>query len=327
MPAEDSASVSDGFKVGDRHPLGAGSLALLSALDDDEIDTILRANASLIAEQYPNFSSRLLRSLIEQTRKRSYALNPGLLMQGSGELGFQSGMATGMWSAPCRSPRWSSGWTTRDSASWSRPCRLKPGASKNCYRNPEAQAQRRGLRLPVVPCGKNRGDPPRRSCRRCNIEARRPDHDCASLMRFHQSGSGAAAQLHAFDDGDRAIVMQSNRGELDAACKGNSEQAWPDLHGHRAHSDPSNRRFERRYAGLRPSGPCRDNSRTLRIHGHTPRPSAFRQASLTTHLVRKSTSTLSSPTTMWPSRRRIFGKSSLSLVSRSIPTYFRLANA
>lgn len=77
------------LQAGDRHPLGvgAGSLALLSALDDDEIDTILRANACLIAEQYPKFSSRLLRSLIDQTRKRGYALNPGMLMQGSWGIG------------------------------------------------------------------------------------------------------------------------------------------------------------------------------------------------------------------------------------------------
>ncbi|WFU44917.1 IclR family transcriptional regulator [Bradyrhizobium sp. CB82] len=77
------------LQAGDRHPLGvgAGSLALLSALADDEIDAILRANASVLREQYPKFSSVLLRRLIEQTRKRGYALNPGLLMQGSWGIG------------------------------------------------------------------------------------------------------------------------------------------------------------------------------------------------------------------------------------------------
>jgi DNA-binding IclR family transcriptional regulator len=77
------------LQVGDRHPLGvgAGSLAVLAALPDDEAEHALKANAAMIAEKYPGYSVRLLRDAVAQTRREGYALNPGLLMKGSWGIG------------------------------------------------------------------------------------------------------------------------------------------------------------------------------------------------------------------------------------------------
>ncbi|WP_315755650.1 MULTISPECIES: IclR family transcriptional regulator [unclassified Bradyrhizobium] len=77
------------LQAGDRHPLGigAGSLAMLSALGDEEVDAVVRANAGAVTKQYPKFSSGLLLTLVQQTRKRGYAVNSGLLMTGSWGIG------------------------------------------------------------------------------------------------------------------------------------------------------------------------------------------------------------------------------------------------
>ncbi|MFD0465295.1 IclR family transcriptional regulator [Microvirga aerilata] len=75
--------------AGDRHPLGvgAGSLALLSALPDQEVEEVLAANADVLAEKYPNHPPSVLRSLVEETRVNGYALNPGLLLPSSWGVG------------------------------------------------------------------------------------------------------------------------------------------------------------------------------------------------------------------------------------------------
>ena len=54
---------------GDRHPLGvgAGSLAILAALPDDEVDACLQANAALIARRYPHYSVPLIRALVDES--------------------------------------------------------------------------------------------------------------------------------------------------------------------------------------------------------------------------------------------------------------------
>ena len=74
---------------GDRHPLGvgAGSLAMLSALPDDEIDECLRANAQLLAERYPHYSLGFLREQAAESRERGYAVNRGRVVAGSWGLG------------------------------------------------------------------------------------------------------------------------------------------------------------------------------------------------------------------------------------------------
>lgn len=77
------------LQAGDRHPLGigAGSLAVLSALPDDEIERAIAVNAATIQEKYPAYSPESLRDAVTRTRKEGYALNPGLLMKGSWGIG------------------------------------------------------------------------------------------------------------------------------------------------------------------------------------------------------------------------------------------------
>lgn len=69
--------------VGTRRPLGigSGSLALLAAAPDDEVDNILRRNASRLKD-YPNVTDDSLRRAIADTRERGYAFNPGHLLKG-----------------------------------------------------------------------------------------------------------------------------------------------------------------------------------------------------------------------------------------------------
>jgi DNA-binding IclR family transcriptional regulator len=78
------------LQAGDRHPLGvgAGSLALLAALPDDEIEQVLAANADVLAARYPSYAEPALRLLIQQTRQKGYALNPGMLLPGSWGIGM-----------------------------------------------------------------------------------------------------------------------------------------------------------------------------------------------------------------------------------------------
>ena len=76
--------------AGDRHPLGvgAGSLALLAALRDKEVEQVLAANAKILAANYPNFSPKTLRKLVGETRAQGYAFNPGMLLAGAWAIGM-----------------------------------------------------------------------------------------------------------------------------------------------------------------------------------------------------------------------------------------------
>jgi DNA-binding IclR family transcriptional regulator len=75
--------------AGDRHPLGvgAGSLAILAALPDKEVEDILAANAPVLAERYPPFSPEVLRRLVRETRARGYSINPGMILADSWAIG------------------------------------------------------------------------------------------------------------------------------------------------------------------------------------------------------------------------------------------------
>jgi DNA-binding IclR family transcriptional regulator len=75
--------------AGDRHPLGvgAGSLAMLSALPDHEVEEVLATNAEALAEKYPHHPPSVLRSLVQETRAKGYALNPGMLLASSWGVG------------------------------------------------------------------------------------------------------------------------------------------------------------------------------------------------------------------------------------------------
>lgn len=77
------------LQAGYRHPLGigAGSLAILSALPDSEVEDILDQNAALIAAEYPRSSVPMLRDAVAQTRARGWALNPGMVLANSWAVG------------------------------------------------------------------------------------------------------------------------------------------------------------------------------------------------------------------------------------------------
>lgn len=73
----------------DQHPLGigAGSLAMLAALDDGEVECVLATNRKILDTQYAYYSVEQLREDIIQTRRQGYALNPGRIVAGSWGLG------------------------------------------------------------------------------------------------------------------------------------------------------------------------------------------------------------------------------------------------
>ncbi len=77
------------LQVGFRHPLGvgAGSLAMLAALPDDEIEEMLAQNARLLEREYPRVTQPALRAAVADTRARGWALNPGMVLENSWAVG------------------------------------------------------------------------------------------------------------------------------------------------------------------------------------------------------------------------------------------------
>ncbi len=77
------------LQAGNQHPLGigAGSLAMLAALPDDEIERVLVENRPVLETQYPAYTIDLIREDIGRTREQGYALNPGRIVAGSWGLG------------------------------------------------------------------------------------------------------------------------------------------------------------------------------------------------------------------------------------------------
>lgn len=77
------------LQAGFEHPLGigAGSLAMLAALPDPEIEQVLAANADVIATKYPMISEADLRHGLAETRAKGFSLNPGLILANSWGVG------------------------------------------------------------------------------------------------------------------------------------------------------------------------------------------------------------------------------------------------
>ncbi|WP_114772053.1 IclR family transcriptional regulator [Microvirga subterranea] len=77
------------LQAGNQHPLGigAGSLAMLAALPDEEIEHVLAENRPALEAQYPAYTIDLIRDDIARTREQGYALNPGRIVAGSWGLG------------------------------------------------------------------------------------------------------------------------------------------------------------------------------------------------------------------------------------------------
>lgn len=76
--------------AGQLHPLGvgAGSLAMLAALPDAEVEAALDANAAQLAASYAALPPDLIRDHVRVTRQNGHALNPGLLYPDSWGLGL-----------------------------------------------------------------------------------------------------------------------------------------------------------------------------------------------------------------------------------------------
>lgn len=78
------------LQVGNQHPLGigAGSLAMLSSLDDHEVEIILAANRKILETRYAYYPVEQIRDDIAAARRQGYALNPGRIVAGSWGLGL-----------------------------------------------------------------------------------------------------------------------------------------------------------------------------------------------------------------------------------------------
>lgn len=77
------------LQAGFEHPLGvgAGSLAMLSALPDDEVEAILAANDTVLRTSYPMLPADRIRRDVTTTRAKGYSLNPGLIYANSWGIG------------------------------------------------------------------------------------------------------------------------------------------------------------------------------------------------------------------------------------------------
>jgi DNA-binding IclR family transcriptional regulator len=77
------------LEVGSRRPLGvgAGSLALLSALDEDEARALLPLVRERLAARYPRFSAEALDAAAQRARKRGHAMLLDVVVEKMGGLG------------------------------------------------------------------------------------------------------------------------------------------------------------------------------------------------------------------------------------------------
>lgn len=76
---------NNALSVGDRHPLGigAGGLAILAALEDEEMAHVIEVNHEIMSRRYPRISPEVLHGIVDRTRRDGYALNEGLVAPGS----------------------------------------------------------------------------------------------------------------------------------------------------------------------------------------------------------------------------------------------------
>ena len=79
---------NNALAVGDRHPLGvgAGSLAILSALSDKDVESVLASTAAT-RRHYPRFDDDAVRDLVRRSQEAGYALNDGRVIAGSWAIG------------------------------------------------------------------------------------------------------------------------------------------------------------------------------------------------------------------------------------------------
>ncbi len=77
------------LQAGYEHPLGAGagSLAMLAALPDGEMEAVMACNGPAMKERYPMLPPEELRRHVALARQRGYAVNPGLILANSWGVG------------------------------------------------------------------------------------------------------------------------------------------------------------------------------------------------------------------------------------------------
>lgn len=77
------------LQAGAHHPLGigAGSMALLADLADEEVERIVAENGDAVAARFPRYTPRVIREQVEATRSRGWSLNPGLVLPNSWAVG------------------------------------------------------------------------------------------------------------------------------------------------------------------------------------------------------------------------------------------------
>ena len=77
------------LQKGFEHPLGigAGSLAMLAALDDEEIEAVMGHNAAEITQDYPNLPTNYIPEGVAAARIKGYAVNPGMIYPNSWAIG------------------------------------------------------------------------------------------------------------------------------------------------------------------------------------------------------------------------------------------------
>ncbi|MEN3793512.1 IclR family transcriptional regulator [Fulvimarina sp. MAC3] len=75
---------------GQRHPLGigAGGMAILAALGDDEIDRVIEANAQSLAEDFPAYTPDVIAQDVANARLSGCAVNPGRVLENSWAVGM-----------------------------------------------------------------------------------------------------------------------------------------------------------------------------------------------------------------------------------------------
>jgi DNA-binding IclR family transcriptional regulator len=78
------------LEVGRRRPLniGGGALAILSFLDDNEIERILSINKERCAERYPNYSEAEVRKIIARARARGFVISDVVELPGVRTIAF-----------------------------------------------------------------------------------------------------------------------------------------------------------------------------------------------------------------------------------------------
>lgn len=132
------------LQAGFVHPLGvgAGSLAMLAALPDEEVSSVLEQNAAVLEEQFPMLAPDELRRRVELTRAQGHAVNPGLSSPTPGVWASQSAIPTAASPGPSALPPSTAACRSRGRASWQLFSGRKRHASKASSPSSSATAGR-----------------------------------------------------------------------------------------------------------------------------------------------------------------------------------------